>query len=863
MDLYSCHKEVDTVSSGDFFDEYERGTHPSRKYAAEHPTSRGLKGLQRIWERIRPGLVDRDIVPVPTTLPKDIQKWAVLPDWVELMVKYPFKGRNMFEWMDSWVPKGGHVFRGGAMTLRRRADRKTARIKQNGQGLNDPTPAFTFHGDRMEYAVVRDMLIKEMNRAHSAGEYPNEELFNADVEGMEGWNSAMGGRCGSYVFAEASILFTGMTPHQETGAPVPWDIFWEAWNDGLETDFPGSTDGPILKPKHLFVGVGNSPGVRIQNKEASGGYPATNMGREEVQSYIGRPKFTGRPTKGVVFPAAMRAQVRWIRAGMPMSGPEYREMAQPATLAYRGDREVDLDIRALGTRGPIAEYHESADQLAALNPGRSVIIVATNLVLAQSSWAQPMGDYIAGSGAPSFDWVDPWHSADRLDQLRRGDLDQQDGTTVLVGADASGWDRDVTPQMHAGETARYCALFPKEVTSLVVDAELPIDVSDDWVAGMLSAVAEGEEIVEMVTGIRNDGVEVTVEARVSKVSFDFHEYICKIMTFINDSPIAWGDYEVDAPGVEYNLSGALPRLKGLSIVSNGGRTSGDAATGIGNSDSNNTNTRAEALMSQRPELKKLMDRRAALQGEPPGSAFEVVDMLSRGDDMAVLVSLRDGGASAMQAVASAMCATGLRANAKKQESSDRPRYPMISFANVFVTEEYMGKQLSRTGKRYMVQESAGLDKATLDVIREEAGDLDVEIGIMTTTTTAISRLAPLAGFPLLDTHPSADFMSKLAVHNDRYRLTYLDPSSFEDGAITAEGREKLARAKAVEAKAQAKLRARRENVSVDLDALTEVYMESTIHGMIETHALDDQYNPTMKMEEHSNIQDFRDLTSSR
>jgi len=716
----------------------------------------------------------------------------------------------------------------------------------------------------MEHAAVRDLIIREMNRAYSAGEYPNKELYDADVEGMEGWFSLMGGRCGSYVFAEASILFTGMTPHQETGAPVPVDIWWEGWREQLESDFPEAIDAPPLAPKNLFVGVGSSPGIRIQNKEASGGYPTTNMDREAVSKYIDRPKFTGRPTKGVVFPAATRVIAAWIEAGMPMSGPLYDEMAQPATLAYRGDREVNYDVRLLGSRGPLNKFHESADQLAALNPGRSVIIVPTNLVEAQSMWAQPLGDYIAGSGTKSFDWVDPWHSADRLDQLRRGDLDQTGNDIVLCGLDSSGFDRDVTPQMHAGEAAWYCAMFPKEVTSLVVDAQLPIDVSDEWVQGMLSAVSGGGEIVEKVTGVRSDGVEVTLDVTVKSLTYDFHEFICKIMTMINDAPIAWGDYEVDAPGVEYSIAGALPRLKGLSIVSNGGRRSGDAATGLGNSWSNNVNTRCGAKMSQRPELKKLMDRRAAMQGEPPGGPFEVEDLFSRGDDLALRLRMLSKGQSAKQSAASALCATGFRANASKQKSSDTPRQPLISFANVLVTPDYIGKLVSRSAKRAQVQESSGLDKATLDVIREEAGELDVELGIMTTTTTAISRIAPLAGFPLLDTHPLADYIARLYVHNDRYRLVYLDPTSFtEDGELTQEGVERLARAKAVEAKAQAKLRARRENVSVDLDALSEVYSESTIHGLIEIHALEGKYNPVLKMEETSNIQTFKDKVSTR
>jgi hypothetical protein len=851
------------MSKSNWTEEYTRGVAPHKKYKPEHPSTRGTKVLTRIWDRIRPSLVERGIVDVPVTLPKDVSKWAVMPDWCELLEKHPHVGRNVFEWLDSWLPSGGHVFRGGAMTLRHRSDRATAREKQNGQGQNDPTPAFTFHGNRMEFDLVKENLIKEMNRISAEGGYPNKDFEKLDFESVEKWRSVMGGRCGTYTLAESSILFTGMTPHQESGAPIPWDIFWESWRKVLIKEFPGATDGPILQPKHLFVGSGDSGGIRIQNSDGAAGYPYSNTTRDHLRKWIDRPKFQGRPTKGVVFPHAMRDMVEWIREGMPMNGPLYDKMAQPATLAFRGDRAVDLDIRALGSRGGLSQFHEGADQLAAMMPGRSVIIVPTVIVLAQSSWAQPLGDYIAGAGTPGFDWVDPWHTSDRLDTLRRLDIDQAgDEPRALVGADASGWDRDLTCQMHAGETAWYCAMFPEEVRLVVIDAQLPLSVGDEWIANALGSIPDGEEVLERVIGIRNDGVEVTQDGKVSTVSFNYHEFICKIMSMVNDAPIAWADYEVDAQGSDYTIDAALPRLSG-TIVSNGGRRSGDAATGIGNSWSNLVITDAGAEISQTPSLSKMVARRCAVQGEEPGGPYDIVDVIGRGDDLAVVVSLLRGGLVPSQCVATGIIACGLRANASKQEASDIPGHPVAGFANVVITENYMGKVAGRTVQRYLVQESTGLDKDTLDIMREEIGDLELELGIMTSTGTAKSRLAPLAGFPLLDTHPIASWAVQLGVHNDKYRLAYMTAESVDaDGLITDEGRDMLARAKDVEARAQARLRARRENVSVDLESLKEAYLESTVHDLVEQHALVDGFNPTQKMEDFDNLQSFKDLVQA-
>jgi len=848
-----------------FYDEYARGVHAARKHKPENPSKRGTDILNRIWSRIRPGLVERGVVEVPTELPSDVAKWAVLPDWLQKFEEHPIKGRNVFEWLDSWVPKGGVSFRDGAMKLTREKGQHVARIKQNGQGQNDPRPAFTFHGDRLDLPAFKDALIKEQNRIVAEGLYPDNDVQKLDLESMEKWNSVMGGRCGTYVFAESSILFTGMTPHQETGAPIPWDVFWGAWKTQVEAQFPEAVSSPPLKPKHLFNGIGYSLGVRIQNRDGAAGYPYTNMNLDQIRDATNRPKFSGRPTKGTMFPHAFRHLVKWIEGGMPMEGELYDHVAQPATLTFRGDRAVDYNLRVLGTRGPTAKFHDDADQLAALMPGRSVIIVPTILVLAQSTWAQPLGDYIANKASPGFDWVDPAHSSERLDTIRRLDLGQAGSNPwATVGADASGWDRDVTSQMHAGEAAWYCKMFPKQVRLLYVDSELPIDVDDSWIAGLLGQLQDGEEMTTEVTQMVSDGSTRVGPVNVRPVTFDYHEFICKVMTMVNDAPLAWGDYKVDAPGVEYDLGGADPSFKDLSIVSNGGRRSGDAATGIGNSWSNLVVTQSYCDMSQEPRFSKLVARRAALQGEGNGGPIKLIDNFTRGDDAVVVIEMLKGGYLPSEAVAAGMCSVGLRANAKKQEASDIPGKPVFGFANVIVTENYMGKLMGRTMQRFVVQESAGLDPLALEIVLDELNDLEIEAGLMTTTATAKSRLAPMAGFPLLDQHPGAKRAVELAVNHDKYRLVYISDESFtDDGQVTEEGREMLARAKEVEAKVQARLRARRENVSVDLEALKEVYEDATVHALIEEVALDDQYsaNPEFMLEDTSQTEIFRDLVS--
>jgi hypothetical protein len=405
-------------------------------------------------------------------------------------------------------------------------------------------------------------------------------------------------------------------------------------------------------------------------------------------------------------------------------------------------------------------------------------------------------------------------------------------------------------------------MFPKEVELLYVDTPLPVDVTDVWVADKLASLSTGGEETHTVTQILSDGSTKVGDVKVRVVRFDFHEFICKIMTLVNDAPLCWGDYEADAVGQSFSLSGSLPALKGYSIVSNGGRRSGDGVTGLGNSWTNIVVSQSAAIMSGEPKLQALRRRRAELHGTPYAGEYDIVDLLGRGDDLAVLIrKLGQGAPSEM--VACGIASVGMRANAKKQEASDIPGTPVFGFANIHVTPMYMGKLLGRSLKRYLVQESRGLNKEMMDALAEVGNDSGLADSLVATTSTAKARLAPLAGFPLMSSHPAVDDIAEWAVHNDAYRLYYTSDNAFDSsGKITEEAKEMVRRAQEAEAKAQARLRAKRENVSVDLERLKEVYLGSTIHDLIEEHALVDNYTASREMTRVNNHVKFKEASRS-
>lgn len=847
-------------------DDYQRGYVRKIDHRPEHLTARGDGLLKSIWGRLRPEVVrrfpDDDI---PEDVPKDIQKWAILPDWLELMMRIPHKFKNVFDWLDRAIPRGGWSFRGVA-TVKRRPELKEARRRQGGTGVNRPTPAFTFHGERLPYTKALHFARRLVNDAISQGLYADADIQELDRESLDSWNSVQGGQCSTYVFAEAAMLFHGTTPHQETHAPIPHDIAQQAWEIMMEQQFPAflNDSSQHLQPKNLCVTLGNQSGVFLGNRQGAAGYPYTNMSRSDIAEAVGRDSVEGqRITKGLVQQHAMRVAVQWIEAGMPMRGELYEAVSQPATLAYRGDREVTLDMRKWASRGPDQRYNSTAEQLAAILPSRSVIIVPTALVLLQSTWAQPLGTYVNDAGTPGFDWVDPYHTSVRLEEIRAGDLSQADtrGPSASVGADASGWDRDVTGQDHAMETATYLSLFPEEVELVYIDAPLPVDVEDSFMARLKADQSGGKVSQLELTGVDEEGGEHLVQATSYNVKFNYHEFICKVMTMVNDAPLRWADYEVDAPGVIQQVP-SIGNGRKYTIVSNGGRRSGDAITGLGNTITNLILSIAASLMSFDPSLTKMVARRASRLDTGPMIPHYVADDFARGDDRATLIVLPQGGVPS-EAIANGLAAVGRRANAKKQEASDEPGKPVFGFANIHVTTAYMGKLLGRFFKRFHIQESPGAPIETLDMLRQEGNDTGFEDSLVVTTLTARARLAPGHGYPFLSLHPMAKLVTEYGINNDKYRLSYIvEDSVLQDGSLTEEALLATQRAVEKEAAVQARLQARRSNTAIDLDNLEEVWKDNSIHRTVEDVAFSKDYKPRFRQPKVDNPALFQEAVTN-
>jgi hypothetical protein len=286
--------------------------------------------------------------------------------------------------------------------------------------------------------------------------------------------------------------------------------------------------------------------------------------------------------------------------------------------------------------------------LQCLLPSRSVIVVATPLVLAQSSWAKPLGEYLNTSLAPGFDWGHPSHTAARCSALLHADTGQgKPGVTAIQtgGGDASSYDRTVTGQCHAIETAWYLDLFPKEATLIIADQIAPIYEGDELVARAERELRPGESKRYDVTYLNKEGRGFVGHATLHAVHVDYHKFICNVMSAINSADVAVGGLVVRGQTTTHDVPNYLGRRdEPLTIESRGGRSSGDRLTGVANNFSNGWMMHAAAYMSRDPEqYGNLMNRRTSRFGEKTPPPTEIVDELYRGDDSLLALKLPRGG----------------------------------------------------------------------------------------------------------------------------------------------------------------------------------------------------------------------------
>lgn len=809
------------------------------KYHATAPMSRGEAALNRLWPKVREDiLAEFPDDEVPVEVPKSLTKFTPYGEMIELMDKYPVKSKRFFEWAADTPLKLDGV----------RIERVLPQlaINQTSLGVADPKPAWTFHGRFIPFEEARRVLTEAINK--EAKNF-DPHILEKERDGMEDWSSVLGGKNPWFIFADLMALFHGRTYHQDSDTPIPWDIFVSAWYESMKENFPRVLENPgLYSPRHLFLSTASSGGILLSNNQGAAGSPYSFLDLEGKRLRSGRPKKQGRFTKLDVARSELQILVKWIKEGMPMTGDTYDLINLPATPTFRGDREVPLNLRKWAHKVP---------SLAALLPSRSIIIVPAVQTLAQMTYSQTIGEYVTGQAPKEFDWVDANHTKLAMESIRSIDISQSDvdeWPTYTVGADCSTWDRDVTGQEHCMQTLTMLHFFPERVRLLYVDSPAPLDVDQDWIDVMLSRLEVDEVIKTEVPIVGTDGSTRTQEVTVEVLEFDFHDFICKTMSMINSSSMAMGSMVCSTKPTKYYIpqvnTGHVTR--GRFITANGGRRSGDAYTGYGNTDGNVQVIRAGMKMLSDPDSRDLVLRRLARQGITEktlnvkiGSGKDVIRssyLFARGDDLIGAFQVPPG-TDPLQLVAAAYVAVGKRANPKKQESSGVPRHPQASFANIHLTSTYLGKLASRNWKRFMVQESPGVSMETLTAVQEENSSDEKDI-LVATTLTALARLAPLSGFPLMDQNPVIPHLTKFAVHNDEYRLAFITPNAENDGKLNlVAARDRLTEMISVMARAQARIMARKGGAPATTD-MVEEFERSDIHNLIMQTALVPDYSPT-------------------
>jgi len=325
-------------------------------------------------------------------LPKDIHKVAYMVDLLKLVVEfdpYDLGTQNVREWMDHVMSaRGTTKLQIGKTTVEKMPSWKTANEKARGIFVGKAQPIFTPIAQNYDYRDVvehMDVARKEMLSLVWHGSEYKEDL-------MDEWNLAKvhGFFNPFFLFGNTLAVASNDTPWSQGDSPMPEDAMVYGAKQVLTTEL-GFSENPTtrLKPAHLLNGslgasddYENGTGViRYNNKGGAAGHPWSNDAKARKHTSDGR-----RPTKANTFQEDVKAVLRWIQKGYPMSGRVYEELVQPTGLWWRGDATVNYDLLILAK----AMLSKGNPLLLWLLGGRGIAITSSRLVILESMIGQPL-----------------------------------------------------------------------------------------------------------------------------------------------------------------------------------------------------------------------------------------------------------------------------------------------------------------------------------------------------------------------------------------------------------------------------------------------------------------------------------------
>jgi len=707
-----------------------------------------------------------------------------------------------------------------------------------------PTPGFTKIGANIAWpdwiAGIAPLIVGE-------DRWQSEFMRDSAYDSVNALGKAFGVLNGAWVGYDLIHLMAGTKSLEQGHSPIP-DVYMEEGYQRMQREL----GYPQLKPADLFVSsIPTLGGTSMSNFGAATGPPYTLMTRDEMADAGIKTSDGGAPRKGNIIRYDARDTLEWIDRGMewPESDsvrdyitniptakediilisnadgsvqethavvPSYQNpLLTPASAWFRSDTPFEYPWLATANR------HRGL--LAPWLPIRSVVIVPSKLTFMMGAYADPWSEWISAKRPNMFDLVDEPHATERVNSMVNLAMESADRGAVMIGVDFSRWDRFVTPQDHVWEARAHLDAYPEEVELLVGLSRYPVVPADaDWIEKVRSETP-------LDRGVRGNRVPVTVQPsgshpRVNTVPFmkrkvNFHDYILKIHSAVNSSPILFGDWAIE--GRKHKLE--IPGYPGRFITSMGGRRSGDKSTSNENSRSHVRDAYSVEAMSRDPAGRRLIAKRAGIPYDQV-SEFSILDIMVRGDDgLWVMIPMK--GWTAAQTFEIVARTLGKVANAAKQETSNVPGYVTVGYAATSADNSYPRRITlpGRPAARSYTGESASIPSYLRDGESHEV--------LVADTVEAKSRLMTLEGPFGRDTVPGWEKIVAFVADNDKYGLSYSHLSLTDE-----EYRNFIDR----EAKVWVKrLKATGISTASEEELYTQ-YKENNIHDLLRARALDYQ-----------------------
>jgi hypothetical protein len=801
----------------------------------------GLSLMTVLWQRVRSqareagislqvGAINFDT----DEIPKDLSKMQYFTTILETLVKHdPSKIVGSQGSVEPYVRQ--HL----APVLGMRRNRITAKVKQNALWQLKTDPNFT----KLASNYNHDLTVKQFEHVRlQIAEDPAWIGNPAREELTQDWNLYK-------VHGHINPLFVLGHMDAMNGRGMPWAPLHNGKKQTLPAPLALYTKGseevlaelkyqgrPFLKLAHLLPGsmgataayLAGKGVVRIANNAGAAGYPYTNDPDARSKTSDGK-----RPTKANVVQEEIRHLLPWLLADCPFEGELWDRIAQPNTVWNRGDATVDVRLLALAR----ALHNAGYPLLALLLPGRGIAIVATIQTLLELLFVQPFQEYLAVADIRSFD-----QRTRRFTQTAASAFVRMvmTGLWRAAGIDWARWDLSMYEEEFGMEAASLMRALPQFQEILVGSASLPAMWTEDHINDLMAQLMPGESKKVSVTVPDPEGKHDWIEeVVVTKVSVDVHKLLARTVSATNGSGVSIAEFTWDNDIVKVPIpdeirfgEGTVSGQADLIIKVHGGRRSGSGFTSMMNSWLNGIVTHgAFALLREPKRYKSFIGKRAKQFGQDPIIRTVVgnsAHSMRRGDDELFAIGDRyyDTSNSEMpleNVVAIAGGMIGRYGNAAKQRTGTWGE-PDLEFASKYYsvsTPRGLTDPL-RSIVRSLTTENRGLPQ---DEIRPWVDDeSSIDLGIVSDTLTAKSRIMPQRGGPQGDPTPGNENIVQLLASMDKHGLTYgnisISDAQLQD-LINAEARRYGAR------------EAGKHNLhEVDVKTLEQEYLNSDIHWLL-------------------------------